>query len=741
MPITMMSFVSRASAAVAGCAVLLPLLRAQDPVPRPQVDREAMWPAPTAEDWQKPVLIQWQRTWEDALAVAEETGKPLLVCINMDGEIASEHYAGIRYRQPDIAKLYEPYVCVIASVYRHNPRDFDEHGHRIPCPRFGGVTCGEHIAIEPILFEKFMDGQRIAPRHIMVELDGKEQYDVFYAWDTASVFKAIGDGIANRTLQPKPIVKGDRSILQRVASRDSTDKSAVEQAWSDADAEQRRAMLEAAIACGEQAPVDLLRLGVFGLDLELSAKARQALLQAQSPGAVDLIGAALRQQLAPKERDALVGALEKLGEASPQASRLAAVHKGLSSRTSALDVEGWTRALAGSGTYAPAPDPLAVEARVDRVEAVAQAQPADATAQVELAEALLALATEGTTGDIVGDGKAGEMMAKLRFEDAYRAAKEAEKLGAEAWRASAAIAVAAHHLGRQQEALEYAAKAVSGMPPDASSPTAMRVLALFAEARQRAIADAIREKQRWPSQWLTDVHAAYSVLARHPLGTDIQVVDHYDFLSALGGAARAARVLDEGLARFPDSWLLHDRLRARLLEEKGVAGLEPAYEAMLQQADASPNLRWFAGYTSIVAAEFHRRARHADEALAAYDRAIAHYDAFAQAHPEQREGCDHYVALALAGRARIALERSDLDAALRHLLASLERRAASAATLDGLNVSPADTARTLLARLKEQQKTELVTELETALSKLDPELLQLPAYERGGVPPPRRRRR
>src|SRR5262245_65077961 len=102
-----------------------------------------MWPAADAEGWKKPVLITWQRTWEDAVAVSKETKRPILVCINMDGEIASEHYAGVRYRQPDIAKLYEPYVCVIASVYRHNPRDYDEHGHRILCPRFGSVTCGD----------------------------------------------------------------------------------------------------------------------------------------------------------------------------------------------------------------------------------------------------------------------------------------------------------------------------------------------------------------------------------------------------------------------------------------------------------------------------------------------------------------------------------------------------------------------------------------------------------------------
>src|SRR5262245_13108471 len=59
---------------------------------------ESMWPAPTAEDWAKPVLVTWQRTFEDAFRVAAELGKPVLVCVNMDGEPASEHWSGIKYR-------------------------------------------------------------------------------------------------------------------------------------------------------------------------------------------------------------------------------------------------------------------------------------------------------------------------------------------------------------------------------------------------------------------------------------------------------------------------------------------------------------------------------------------------------------------------------------------------------------------------------------------------------------------
>ena len=144
------------------------------------------------------------------MAVSKETGKPIMIAVNMDGEIASEHYAGKRYRDPEVAKLFEPYVSVIASVYRHNPRDHDENGNRIPCPRFGCVTCGEHIAMEPIVYEKYLDETRVAPRHIMVELDGSESYDIFYAFDVKSVLVGIEEGITTRTSTELPDDSGDR---------------------------------------------------------------------------------------------------------------------------------------------------------------------------------------------------------------------------------------------------------------------------------------------------------------------------------------------------------------------------------------------------------------------------------------------------------------------------------------------------------------------------------------------------
>ena len=121
--------------------------------------REAMWPAPTAEDWKKPVLITFQRTWKDALEVSKRSNKPILICINMDGEIASEHYAGIKYRdardtRSTLRALRVRHRVRLPSQHRATTTNtviaFCAHG-------FGSVTCGEHICDRAAhLYEKYM---------------------------------------------------------------------------------------------------------------------------------------------------------------------------------------------------------------------------------------------------------------------------------------------------------------------------------------------------------------------------------------------------------------------------------------------------------------------------------------------------------------------------------------------------------------------------------------------------------
>jgi hypothetical protein len=682
--------------------------------------REETWPAPTAEDWARPCLVTFQRTFEDALAVARETGKPLLVCVNMDGEIASEHYAGIRYREPATAALYEPYVCVIASVYRHTPRDFDEAGRRILCPRFGSVTCGEHIAIEPGLYERFLDGQRVAPRHIGVELYGQEMYDVYYAFDTESVLAAIEQGVAGRETGPEPS-RADRPLSERVASAHVDDREAVEQAYLAGNSEEKARLLEASIALGPDVSVDLLRLAIFGLDTELAAKARRGLARAGSAKAVPLIAEALRDPLAAEERAELLAALDRLGAVEPRARAVAVVHRGLERESPARDLEAWVAGLGSAGRR------TAAEELELAGEALARA-PGDLGLELDFGLAAAALALE--TRD--------ERQAQLLSEDGARALARAEGRLAGDWRLAGLRALLALRQRQWSEAQAQAEEALAGLPAGEPSAAAMRLVELFARGRQRAIGRAYVDGAPLEPAWIADVHAAYEVLARHPHGTPEQAAMHFDFLRWFGAGAVADAVLDRALARFPEAFVLHDRLRARLLNERGAEGLEAAYVEVLERAGASPNLEWFAGYTAIVSAEFHRRGGRPAEARAAYERALEHFLASARANPQTEASSAHYRALALAGRARLELEAGELESALADLEASFEASPDSASALDGLNATPVGTAQMLHARLTALERAEEAERIGAALARLDPVHLELPAFERGG-PPSRQR--
>jgi hypothetical protein len=425
-----------------------------------------------------------------------------------------------------------------------------------------------------------------------------------------------------------------------------------------------------------------------------------------------------------------MAAAARLSETYPRARTLVAVHRGLAEPSKWIDLAGWTQDLAAQ--YSASAARAKEAAPIESVAAAAEARPADAAAQLDLAESLLARAQ---------DPAAARDFASLWLADAHGAALAAEQLGARGWRLDSLLAVIAAARGQRDEALARAQAAIEGGMPrpgteaePARERTAVTVLALFAQARQRAIARSYRERRSWPPEWLADIHAAYGVLAQHPLGTDANVADGYDFLRWLGATPRANQALDAGLARFPGSWVLHERLRGRILWEKGPDGLEATYTELLAKPDAPAELEWFAGYAALVAAENHRRAGAAEQALAAYERGIARFEHDARAHPDHRASSDHYVALALAGRARIALELQDLERAARAILAALERCPPAANALDGLGITPIETATMLQARLAQAGPAELARAVQAGIDALDPRYRELPAFERGLTP-------
>ncbi|MEM8884956.1 MAG: hypothetical protein AAGD14_12865 [Planctomycetota bacterium] len=687
--------------------------------------REGMWPAPTAEDWKKPVLITFQRTWKDALEVSKATGRAILICINMDGEIASEHYAGIRYRQKEVAKLYEPYVCVIASTYRHNPRDYDDDGNRILCPRFGSVTCGEHIWIEPIIYEKFCEGQRVAPRHICIDLEGNEVYDVFYKNDTASVFDAIRDQVPEST-RKAPVIRGDRPLLERVASRDVRDRTAVEEAYKKGDKQLRSQLLDAAMKNKEAEQLGLLRLAIFGLDSDLGKQARAALTEVQTPDAADLIAEAMQTQLDEGERKKLIAALKRMGGDSARARWLAGVHEGLSgaSKGGTVKLKGWSKERAGASYPAPrlAFGGYGRSGFVEDKTREAEAATTDPIARIELAEGSLAAAMKAPK-TYEGNPRMARRVTRQLYEDVESHAKAALELGAPKWRVHTVLALSAYYGGDRQKAYPLAEKAVRELPPNEPGWNAMAVVTIFAESRWKAIQAAVRQNEKWPSSWMADLHTAYEILLRHPLGTDSQVAWHYDLLDWLGAHRRAQRALIDGIERFPASAKLHEKLRTRILKFRGPARLEASYEQLLKQAKARGAIEPYAGIASISAAQTFRRVRNYDNALAAYQRAIDHFEKGIAANPANKAYGDHAIAMAHAARARIYLQLEKDDEALASMLASFARRPGSAGSRDEIGITPGETAQMLLARFHKTGKQEHEQKLADALAKIDPRLL------------------
>lgn len=143
-----------------------------------------------------PDQIAWQRSLADARALAATEHRPLLVAINVDGESGSDRIVQEEYRDPEFVAWTRRFVCVIGHPLRHAPRDHDDRGRRIVCPRLGSVTCGEHMALEPELFDAYLGGERVSPRHALILPDGKKVFDLYYLFDMKDLDEAIAKAAA-----------------------------------------------------------------------------------------------------------------------------------------------------------------------------------------------------------------------------------------------------------------------------------------------------------------------------------------------------------------------------------------------------------------------------------------------------------------------------------------------------------------------------------------------------------------
>ncbi|MFN9332402.1 MAG: hypothetical protein ACK6D1_07350 [Planctomycetota bacterium] len=678
--------------------------------------------------------VRWQRSLADAEQLARQHGRPLLLALNMDGESASDRIWFENYRDPVFVQASHRCVCVVGSVFRHNAVDHDRDGRRVECPRFPGITCGEHIALEPEMYARHLaDGERVAPRHALVRADGGKAFDLSLCFDLDDVTRALVAAAPDQ-----PAWRADGAAPTR---RDAAGRAALERELATtADGEALRDRLAALATSGDEGSRDALRAALARVPTLTANAAAHVVQQLQrTPGCGGLAMERARRVLAPGD----------LG-VPPDFAALLDAHDGRGT-----DDRRWLAAEAA--VHGDAPTALAAairrafrdvavaapDAYRDLTFAVAAATENDGPARLAAAAALArAEAVLPRPGFVRRDPPPAEALyARLQELDAQlaRTPDDAQAL--------AEAGIASLDLGRLQEAsptaqtallLEDAAKyldralALDGqrLPWWIERARAAYQLQRFAD-QHRAAARALQAAgYRWPLhaderarllqdplgldalRWLGDADArllaaelpsdaAVGVQAIHtallalalpaisPFGRGREWVSLASFAGSLGLWREELALLLHAQTRLPADAEVRQAVYGALWRaDLWAEAPRLAERGMGRDADA----RWWAGHAHVLVAEELRRRERPAEALAHYAAAEPHFAAAKQANPDYAASADSFVALTRLGRGHACVQgpQADRRAAAAHLLDAVRTGLDLAALRDGLGYDALD---------------------------------------------------
>jgi tetratricopeptide (TPR) repeat protein len=670
--------------------------------------------------------IHWQRSLADALQVAQATGRPLLLAVNMDGESASDRIVHEQYCDPAFVALTRRCVCLGASVFRHNARDHDDQGRRIPCPRFGCITCGEHMALEPELFAKYLaDGERVAPRHALVRADGSKAFDLSLCFDLRDVDRALAAAVSDAPGTELPAIVSDWAAL--AARRDAGGRAALENALAElVDETSLLSALAAIGANGDAGTVEALRLVA-------------AQLPARSPRVVASFTATVSAlQLVAPTADALRSCVRDLGaipgDPGPSEAQ-----------------RGWNRALAAlpgadatTTSFLLAQSAVGADAHGDALQA--HGGPVDLATLLQTAAAV----THGHRDLPQVGGPSDDMPAEHALVQTLNRldAEQSQRHGEAAWHAE--FAKASLDLGRRhletgardtqlllEDAANHWGKALDAEPDhyvwwverartayflqhfDDEAAFGARAFALAANVAQPPAAAQLTPRLLEDPRaiealrWVGDGHArmlatragkdaavelggmvdglrALGIVATSPFGSDRDWISFGSFAGAIGLWRQEQAIVQCGALRFPASRDLRQALNAALWN-CGRQDLSGAVaEQIVRNSAPSADADWFAGYAQLLVAEDARRIERPWSAVAAYERALRWFASAAVRNPDYRDSCDYFAAVAQVGRGHAFARAGERARGAEALVAAVQRHADLSQLRDGLGYDVLD---------------------------------------------------
>lgn len=636
-------------------------------------------------------VITWQRTLADAETLAKATGRPLLLALNMDGESASDRIWHEQYRDPAFVALTQRCVCICASVFRHNANDYDEHGRRIPCPRLHGLTCGEHMALEPLLFQRyFLDGQRVAPRHALVMPDGQVAFDLSLCFDLKDIDRALAqatDSFAPLQLPPPS------SWAEAAGRRDALGREALEDAMARChDTREQHTALTAIAEHGDAGALPALRLVLahapemplaqlqqvgarIGLTSELRTIAR---LRAQRPGlaAFDLQPAAdfdslLAFAAQPDADLAIRGWLCGLAATAPptDASWRAIANVWPTYRGTPLEMRAPISVASlldvgarsvGEASHMPRPggdrSQLAtgeyLRQRLDELDQSLRTDPRDAETLAGIGIASLDLGRV----ELLSGGS----MALLLFEDAANFLKRAVELAPDQYQWWIERARTAFYLQRfdQQRRFGLEALRLAGYawpPAEWAQGTmlhngrAIEAVSWIGDADARLFAASDFEDPLLAVDRARSALLALGLNAISPFAAGKTQVSFASFAASLGLLREETAILTAALQRMPASPEIRAALAGALWRSDQWRSL-PAWTESVLHPTPSAEAYWWAGYARLQVAEELRRREQPHAAVHHYAEAQRWLSTAAEQNPDYRQSVDGHIASSWLGR-------------------------------------------------------------------------------------------
>lgn len=697
-------------------------------------------PGPRPEQGAELHQVHWQRSLEDALELSRSSGRPLLVALNMDGESASERIVRERYRDPQFVAWTRRFVCVIGSVFRHSLVDHDRSGNRVPCPRLGEVTCGEHIALEPEIFTRFLAEPRVSPRHALIQPDGTKSADMYLLFDLRELDKVLAEA-AGRAPAPaalEPALPGAQARTQRGRARNEerlrgtlSPEKDLEQVIA-AGSGGIEALCALAIRAESAAPEFSSALGRAAATLGLSApyarflRERLDLAGSTTAGGLDTRGGRARHLLGlaecagsepwvrsrllaefvagrPEERELVKRALQRVlapGELPALEIRLKEAGGSMDARR-ALQLAGAlpVTQLAADARPLRAMEELeaeliAAEERLRAADGDSKLQSAYGRAALELARARIAQGSTRELAFLLEDARTW-----LQRADAAQGAGNP----AAAIEARLALCEAHYRLSEfaEQEAVACAALVAHGAMPSWDARSGEDAAATARRLRGELDASLpLRETLRWVGDGagrnlarraapadageelggiLRGADAlALLALSSHAGESDWVAVASFHEAIGLESIARSWWLL--ALERLPESLAIRDGVLRWHWRQGALRELALLYTDLAERHPLSPACAWFAGTAHVLEGEDFRRREAALEALRCYELAVTDFQKAAALYEEQEN-------LALVAGAREQAGRAYLGMGFANLIRN-DQAAAAQMLVRALELGP-----------------------------------------------------